>query len=354
MNKNILEEIHDEKYESSMNKRIVIVGNDDITHIGHHFFKAAQALGLETKICDVKKAFRGTWILCKINWWLFEHRPVYLREFSEEIINVCRQFRTNKLVSIGIAPIDFQALNELKSMGVRRLNYLTDNPLNPQHRAPWFMKTLPEYDSIFSTRYANMEELKLLKCKKVYHLPFAYSPDIHYPQGPSTDEEKERYNCDVIFIGGADSDRLPYITALIKAGFLIRLYGNYWERFKITKKCTYGHADPETMRKSISSAKIALCFVRSANKDDNSMRTFEIPAIGSCMLVEDTGFHRKIFGNEGTCVLYFKTIGEMVNKVQVLLKNDEKRRQMAGACHHLIISGHNTYLDRLHTMIEAG
>ena len=68
--------------------------------------------------------------------------------------------------------------------------------------------------------------------------------------------------------------------------------------------------------------------MRRANRDGNCMRTFEVPAIGSCMLTEDTEDHRTLFGPEGESVLYFNTIPEMVTKAVWLAGNPSERARL--------------------------
>jgi spore maturation protein CgeB len=82
------------------------------------------------------------------------------------------------------------------------------------------------------------------------------------------------------------------------------------------------------------------------------MRTFEVPAIGSCMLTEDTQEHREIFGKEGEAVLYFNTISEMLEKTRWLLNHDRERQRLAKSVHQLITQGSHTYRDRLKTILS--
>ena len=82
------------------------------------------------------------------------------------------------------------------------------------------------------------------------------------------------------------------------------------------------------------------------------MRTFEVPAIGACMLTEDTVEHREIFGEEGKAVVYFRTVDEMIEKLGWLLDHEDERRRLAEAAHALITKGRNTYKDRLVSMLE--
>jgi spore maturation protein CgeB len=81
------------------------------------------------------------------------------------------------------------------------------------------------------------------------------------------------------------------------------------------------------------------------------MRTFEVPAIGACMLVEDTEDHREVFGEEGKTVVYFNNIDRMIKKARWLRESDDERQRLAGSLHKLITSGKLTYRDRLTRML---
>ena len=111
-------------------------------------------------------------------------------------------------------------------------------------------------------------------------------------------------------------------------------------------------ADPAMLRRAIGAAKIALCLVRRANRDGHSMRTFEVPAVGACPLLEDTEEHRELFGEEGQAAIYFSTIHEMVAKAKWLLEHDTERQQITDAAHRLITGGQHTYKDRLCQMLS--
>ncbi|MDD5449791.1 MAG: glycosyltransferase [Candidatus Omnitrophica bacterium] len=334
-------------------QRLVFVVNPDISHVGFHFKQAAEDLNIDFKICDMSEAFRGPSVLNKINWHLLGHRPAKLSDFSRRLLAICNDYRPDTIISTGLAPLEMDIIKEIGEIGIRRINYLTDDPFNSAHKAGWFMKGLPFYDVIFSPRRSNIEDLKKTGCKKVEYLQFGYNPYVHYPEAPSAAAEFLKFETDMVFIGGADRDRLPFIKAVINSGIKIAIYGGYWEKNPYTMVYSQGLAAPEVMRKAIGGAKVALCLVRRANRDGHSMRTFEIPAMGGCMLAEDTEEHREIFGSDGEYVIYFRTPDEMVHKAQFLISNEKERRRLAEACHSLIIKKNNTYKDRLVTMLNA-
>ena len=339
------------RLQVASNHRLLIVGNPEPIHIGAHLLNAARALELSVELCDSNTAFAASWPVVKLNWWLRGHRPSRLDDFSQKVVETCERLRPKWLVSTGISPIADWALEAIGKVGTQRLNFLTDDPWNPSHKAPWFMSALPHYDHVFSPRRANLGDLRLLGCRRVSYLQFAYAPEMHFAEPPTTDSEKERFAADAIFAGGADPDRIRYIVALTKAGLNVALYGGYWTRFLETKPYGRGHADPQTLRKAIGGAKIALCLVRQANRDGHSMRTFEVPAIGGAMLVEDTEEHREIFGEEGEAVIYFNNIDQLIEKARWLKGSVEECRRLASASYELIVNGKHTYKDRLISML---
>ena len=332
--------------------RLLIVGNRGGTNIGGCFVQAASELGLDVRLLEASSATDAPLWLRRFNWWFRGKRPTWLNWYGLELLNACRTWRPDWLLATGTAPIAKHVLREISNLGVQTANYLTDDPWNPAHRAAWFLEALPFYQYVFSLRRSNLDDLSRLGCPNVSYLPFAYAPELHFPESNITREEREQFASDVAFVGSGDAERVPYIEALIRAKFKVGLYGSFWERFPATRRHTHGQTDVRTLRIAIGETKVALCLVRRANRDGNSMRTFEVPAIGACMLAEDTEEHRQILGREGEAVLYFSSVGEMVEKAGQLLTDGQERRRLAAAAHALIVNGRNTYKDRLVSMLR--
>jgi spore maturation protein CgeB len=183
-------------------------------------------------------------------------------------------------------------------------------------------------------------------------LPFGYAPSQHFPEPPATDDEKNAFAADVVFVGGADADRVPLVTTLIRQEFTLALYGGYWERYAETRATARGHIGAGAVRKAVAGARVALCLVRRANRDGSAMRTFEVAAMGACMLAEYTDEHRAILGEDGEAVVYFRSPEEMVARLRWLLANDDERRRLGRTVRERITARHHTYADRLQTMLS--
>lgn len=334
-----------------MSSDLVLVANPDPVHVGGHLLDAARNLGLDVNLADLRDAFAGPAWKRRIHWWLRGHRPAALREFSRGVADLVRADGARQVLATGLAPLDAGALRTLGRAGVRRINFLTDDPWNPQHRAPWFFAALREYDHVFSPRRANLDDLRGLRGPTVSYLPFAFAPAVHYPETPVTADDRQRFLADLAFVGGADDDRVATIAPFIAAGMNVALYGGYWDRHDATRPHARGFVTHDEVRKAIGGAHISLCLVRRANRDGHSMRSYEVAAMGGCMLVEDTEEHHDLFGPDGEAVAYFRTPDEGVDRARALLQDPDRRLLLSRRVRALIGDESHTYLARLRHMV---
>ena len=334
-------------------KRVLIVGNPEEHHVGAHFLSAARELGIEANLLDVREAHSRNLWLKRFFHRVLNRRPARLNRFSEAVVEMCRQAKPNLLLVTGISAPHYRALQEIKTLGIQRANFLTDDPWNPRNSAGFFWPALREYDVVWSPRRANLEDLRRHGCQRVEHLPFGYHPNRHFPEAPQTEAEWQRFTCDVVFVGGADADRLPLARALVRAGLKVHLYGGYWDRDAVLRPCWRGFVQGRELRLAIAGARVNIAMGRKANRDGHAMRSLELPAMGACLVTEDTVEHREIFGAEGEGVVYFKTLVELVEKTSWLLTHPAERERLQAAAHKKIVEGKNTYADRLQTILHG-
>lgn len=326
---------------------LLIVGRTGGSHIGGSLERAAKEMQLAAEFCDSDKAWRYGTFRQKFLWHLGGKRPVALNKFSRLILETCRRLQVKVVISTGMAPVTADALLECRKVGVSCVNFSTDDPFNPKMYAGWFLEALRQYDIVFTPRTSNLGELKRHGCRRVEYLPFGYDPKLFFPISGESCES------DLFFAGTAEPNRAEYVSAAIRAGLSVRLYGRYWDCYGTTRAVAQGHADIPTLRKGVAGCKVALCLVRHDNRDGHSMRTFEVPAVGACMLVEDTDEHREIFGVEGANVMYCSTPSEMVSKAKLLLRDSPTRARLRDTVHQLITNGNNKYSDRLRKMLST-
>ena len=336
-----------------MTDRLLIVGNPLPFHVGGHLLAGAKSLGLDADVADVRAADGGR-ILQSLSRRLWDRRAPRMCAFERSVLHDCERRAPKCLLATGPVPLGRATLDAIGRLGVRRLNYLTDDPWNPQHRSQWFAHALPAYDVVFSPRRSNLADLTAAGCREVHYLPFGYSPEEHRPQGSFDPARLRELDCDVLFVGGADPDRVRLIAPLIRAGLRVALYGAYWERYRQTRAATRGHGDTAVLRQATAAARLTLILVRRANRDGHVMRTFEAAACRACLLVEDTPEHRDLFGDEGECVAYFGGVSRLLAQARALLPDAALRERLAAAVYRrIVVDGRHTYTDRLARMLEC-
>ena len=337
---------------ASIQRNLVIIGNVGGSNVGESLTRGARLQGVNVVHINSGDAYSAPAWVTRLFWHAFDRRPPKLTSFQRQITTATGRNSNGIVITTGLTPVTSATLVGLKERGYTCLHYSTDDPWNPAMHAGWFIETLPLYDKVFTTRLSTIPDLVALACKNVAYLPFGYDPELFFPEEVNG-ADTPLHSVDMLFVGGADRDRVPIVEELTAAGFELALYGGYWERYPRLKAHHLGHAAPPTLRRATSTAAINLCLVRRANRDGHVMRSFEIPAIGGFMLAEDTREHRDILGPGGQCVLYFASRAEAIDKARWALKIPVERRRMAQAAHERIVTGNNTYKDRLEQMLAA-
>jgi spore maturation protein CgeB len=319
--------------------------------MGAHWASAARSSGIPLTAADAREAWVGPELLQRLSHHFAGKYPTALEHFSRRVVRQVRAAKPDVLLTTGTAPLHARALRAIRAAGVRCINYSTDDPWNPLHSAHFFWDAMRAYDTIYSPRKVNLPDFRAHGCSDVHFLAFAYNPEIHFPIDRLTDDERERTQCDVAFIGRADADRIALIQPLLCSELRIRLYGSDWDRNKITRPYYRGFVMERELRVAVAGAKVQVCMGRAANRDGHAMRSFELPAMGACLLVEDTAEHREIFGADDACVAYYSSPTHLVTQARALCKDPERRERLAAAALARIADGSNTYAARLRTML---
>jgi spore maturation protein CgeB len=329
--------------------KLAFVGLFEGTHLGGSLARAARRLGIDFIKFDVADAFGKNQLLHSLTWHIADRRPLWMAPFSQNLIASCARARPDILIATGAASLTKSTLRRLRQLGIICVNYSSDDPWNPRVRANWYLRALPEYNVVFSTRQSNLGDFSRLGCTEVRYLPFGYDECL-FPVSP---EISHAYSYDVLFVGGADRDRVKFVTEFMRTGPPVTLVGGYWDRFPETRHYALGLKQPDEVIALTTAAKINLCLVRRANRDGHVMRSFEIGAIGACMLAEDTAEHRYLFGENEDCAVYFRNPADAALRARTLIANSEQRAALSRALQQRILNNQHTYRDRLLTILKV-
>jgi spore maturation protein CgeB len=304
------------------------------------------------KVKDVATRQRASQLVSRL--FHYRRHGLQISAFNKALLAAAESFNPNVIIVVMGFYVTPLALKQLRRVSERVIvNYATDDPFNSRLSGHNVTESISCYDLYASTKKGIMDDVLRSGCPSVHYIPFAYNPSVHFPEPPLTPEEQRRFRSDVAFIGEADADRLPFIQRLAAAmpELNLALYGGMWERHQSTRRYARGIVRGRDFRMALGGTKIAINLVRRGNRDDHVMRTFEAPACGAFVLNEKTPEHLSLL-RENREAAYFGSATELVENVGYYLSRDGERERIRAAGYQRIVSGRNTYKDRLSEILQ--
>jgi len=328
---------------------LVLVGNGAYTQVAESLQHAARGLrDVEVALVDTRAATSTSRVVNALAWRLADRRPPFGFRLRRGIAAAVAQGVRPIMLTTGNSYVDAGTLRDCRAKGAVTLHLSTDDPWNPGQGSRWLRSALPLYDVVFTPRTSNVGDFEALGCRDVRYLPFAYDDRLL-----TQAEHPVVAPLEVLFVGGADPDRIAFFRAFRAAGGEAALVGGYWDRQDDTRSRWLGHRPVHDVVALTQAAQVNLILVRRANRDGHVMRSFEAGALGGCLAVEDTEEHRGIYGEDGDAVRYFRTPDDAAVLCRALLADPGERMRLAAAVRQRILGGRHSYRDRLVTMLDA-
>ena len=209
-----------------------------------------------------------------------------------------------------------------------------DNPFGsrPEEQKRWeiFVAAIPRYHLHFVKRESDLVEFKHRHAKSVRLFRHGFYTALFRPLPPEKVSPGLRQ--EVTFVGTPLDRRVSAISdLLVRHKIPLRIYGNRWHRTVVyhrRKNCFRPAVLGEDYVRVICGSKISLGFVSSSNRDEYTMRTFEIPACKGFFLAERTPAHQQLFV-EGQEAEFFGSVEECADKIRFYLRADSERDRIA-------------------------
>ena len=339
-----------------MSTKILLIGNTSSSgQIGGILLRAANNLHCSVDVIDnswdsYAPSMKSLW--GRLIFKILGKRPIEWIEFNHKIADMIREQKPNIVFVVGIFPLSQDVFGICKEVNAKIVNYMTDYPWNRYHYSPKYLENLTSYDFVASTKSQILQELNQHRVKRATFLPFGFDPHIHSVPEQVTPEQRERFDADISFIGTGDPERLVYLNAFTGLKNLkLRVYGGLWEGIRLKDWVVNPIVLGDQFRLAIHCSKLTLGIVRKRNKDESTMRTFEIPACGGCGIYEDTQEHREILAGYPEYG-FFSSPEDLANKCQWLLEHPIEREEMRKLGIQIIVNDSNTYTSRLKTILE--
>lgn len=345
---------------SAKNKKINILVVGDFLAPIHEIAiaDALESLGHNVSRFATSDYFRANNIFSEIYKKIqnkFNYGPL-IDKLNKDLILKSQAISTNLVFIYRGTKIKKETVLILKSRGALVFGYSNDDPFSskyPFYVWKTYLESVPEYDHIFYYRDKNKQDYKNISFERVSLLRSYYIKKLNFP---IISAEKNKYTCDVSFVGHFEEDgRDEYIKAIIDQGYNFQLHGPEWKSSKYFQLfTTLGDINPvgKDYNLAINSTKISLVFLSRLNSDTYTRRCFEIPAAGTFMLSEYSEDLAGLFA-PGKEVEYFKNKEEMLEKIKYYLAHQEEREKIAAAGHARVLRDGHEVSDRARQIISV-
>jgi spore maturation protein CgeB len=283
----------------------------------------------------------------------------YAAEYNAAISSLAQHSAASALLTIKGSCIHPRTLENLRSRGVRTVNYYPDYHFAYRE---FDEATLEAYDRIFTTKSYHVPYLvRRLGAERVTFLAHGYSSDVHRP-ATLTEEDRRRLGADVCLVGTASPHKRRLVAALRRElpRLDLKIWGTGWDeaaRDPLLAPCIQGYAITGTAyAKAVGAAKINLAVHHGPHaatgwQDLVSTRSFEIPAARGFMLHVDNGEIREYF-EPGVEIGVFAGESEVCDAVRRYLPDEQRRHEMIERAYRRCVPAYS-YDERVRVIDDA-
>jgi spore maturation protein CgeB len=341
---------HSEVHEEAVYKAFIALGHETFRFSWYQYFIpvgsgfASKLPGLVAKVQN--KLIAGP-LVARLN-----------ADFVETALHI----RPNAIFVYRGTHITGESLRKVKESlpATVLVGYNNDDPLAEGHfRLLWrhFLAAIPRYDLMLAYRLHNIGDFRRAGAQHVELLRSWFVPERNRPVD-LTPEERKRFGCDVVFVGHYEADgRVEILEAIAAAGYKMRLFGPGYDWDPVLKKSKILHSLlpiklvwGDEYNKALCGAKIALCFLSKLNRDTYTRRCFEIPATGTFLMSEYTEDLTSLY-EEDTEAVFFKSKGELIEKLRRYLVDDGLREMVAKAGYERVLRDQHDVVSRMRQVV---
>ncbi len=322
--------------------------NPCFLHTNHYREQALRALGHEVFFFDI----RHYWLKARLREWFPLLERLELLRINNALVRREKEKSVDLCLVVGGNNVFSSTVRDMREAGVFVALWTTDVPHPGTYEN--IRAAAQEYTKVFCAGTEAIRWLEESGFKKAEWLPFCCDPQVHVPQGLSSDEKKS-YGHDVVFVGSYYPNRKDMFEALSDVD--LGIWGALWDRLPIDSairsKVVGLHTDVSVWTKIYSAAKIVLAvhfYQEGVPCDQASPKLFEAMACGAFVLCDDQKDARTLF-KDGEHLVFFKDAEDLRSKVEYYLAHPKERQRIASAGRAEVLA-HHTYEKRLSGILD--
>lgn len=263
------------------------------------------------------------------------------KTINKKLLEYARSINPDFIFVLKGEPLFIETLKTLKKeTNAVLFNWFGDDPWE----FPIFSgKVSPYYDFFFTYDPYSVKLYRENGHKNAYHLCYGYDPDT-VNKIELSDADKNKYNCEVAFIGSHYPKREELLSQ-IKNKFDLKIWGRGWKNTSCEDAYKGSALYGFEMLKAMKCTKILLNIHKGfeegieASGSGLNLRVIEGSACGSFQL---TNFQADLPNRfeVGKEIASFETWEEAVEKINYYLQNEDERKSIASAGYQRFLKDH--------------
>jgi spore maturation protein CgeB len=310
---------------------ILYLGTRDGTSLDRA--RAMQRLGHRVDHIDLRRLLPQTPWMYRITWkfggqvfspWILYALPQTLEGKRYDICLVdSGEWVTPRIIGL------------LRRHADKVVNYVIDDPFGVRDVARFkaYRRSLSFYDLCVVVRPDNAREAKAAGARRVLRV-FMSSDEVTHAPRLLTEEDRQRWGTEVLFLGTWFPERGPFLLKLIELGVPLTIRGSNWNKAPewtaLQPAWKGGPVLGDDYAKAIQCAKVNIGMLSKGNRDLHTTRSLEIPALGGLLCAERTSEHLDMYV-EGREALFWDDAIECAAVCARALGNEEERQNIAAA-----------------------
>ena len=184
---------------------LVSYKNPHFVSFCEYIHRAIEELGHEVEFFD----YRDWSIPGRIREIISPLHNWDIKRINNSLLKQANQFKPDVVLVTGGWTITADTIDALKEKGIVAINWIADFP----NKFDLFLNVGPHYDFFFASGTDALKRYNDAGHNNGHWLPFACDPDEHRPV-ELTEEEKEKYKCDICFTGSCYTERIEILEQL--------------------------------------------------------------------------------------------------------------------------------------------
>ena len=198
------------------------------------FVRAFRRMGHSVLTMPGETFVPSTWSATPLRVLRRAIEPALVREYERALVREASELRPHLFFVFKGRYVTAEAIDAIRDTGAVAVNFFPDVSVSAHGK--YIPAALPHYDWVFTTKSFGVDDMaQSLGLRSASVMSHGYDPEVHRPV-ELADDERERYGCDLSFIGTWSPKKQRLLEYVVRAlpDIRMRVWGSQWAPARTT------------------------------------------------------------------------------------------------------------------------